>query len=161
MRTQRPDDTSPIGYPAVDPARAHGLRDAGRRRIVGATSLSAVGGTALAVAFGALFAQSTATAAATPAPQPVADVSVTTESVTAPPAAKATPAAVAPTPAVERSAPKRATVPRTPAPASRVSTAPATPPTVVTTTDAVAPPTQNPKATTSSPATTDASSGAT
>src|SRR5258706_14369100 len=65
MRTHRPDDmdaTGPIPLPG-----AH-LRDAGRRRITGATSWSAIGGAALAVTFGALFAQATANAEAEKAP---------------------------------------------------------------------------------------------
>src|SRR5262245_55874365 len=49
---------------AVDP------RAAGRRRIVGATTVSAVGGTALAVFFGSLFAQAFAAESA-PKPAPV------------------------------------------------------------------------------------------
>jgi hypothetical protein len=49
---------------AVDP------RAAGRRRIVGATTVSAVGGTALAVFFGSLFAQAFAAESA-PKPPPV------------------------------------------------------------------------------------------
>jgi hypothetical protein len=49
---------------AVDP------RAAGRRRIAGATTVSAVGGTALAVFFGSLFAQAFAEESA-PKPAPV------------------------------------------------------------------------------------------
>jgi hypothetical protein len=49
---------------AVDP------RAAGRRRIAGATTVSAVGGTALAVFFGSLFAQAFAAESA-PKPAPV------------------------------------------------------------------------------------------
>jgi hypothetical protein len=49
---------------AVDP------RAAGRRRITGATTVSAVGGTALAVFFGSLFAQAFAAESA-PKPAPV------------------------------------------------------------------------------------------
>ena len=50
---------------AVDP------RAAGRRRITGATTVSAVGGTALAVFFGSLFAQSFAEASAPTKAAPV------------------------------------------------------------------------------------------
>jgi hypothetical protein len=46
---------------AVDP------RAAGRRRVVGATTVTAVGGTALAVFFGSLFAQAFAAESAAPA----------------------------------------------------------------------------------------------
>ena len=50
---------------AVDP------RAAGRRRVVGATTVTAAGGTALAVFFGSLFAQAFAAESAAPKPAPV------------------------------------------------------------------------------------------
>ena len=53
---------------AVDP------RAAGRRRVVGATTVTAVGGTALAVFFGSLFAQAFAAESAAPKPAPAAPV---------------------------------------------------------------------------------------
>jgi len=53
---------------AVDP------RAAGRRRVVGATTVTAVGGTALAVFFGSMFAQAFAEEAAAPKPAPKAPV---------------------------------------------------------------------------------------
>ena len=53
---------------AVDP------RAAGRRRVVGATTVTAVGGTALAVFFGSLFAQAFAEESAAPKPPPTAPV---------------------------------------------------------------------------------------
>jgi hypothetical protein len=51
---------------AVDP------RAAGRRRVVGATTVTAAGGTALAVFFGSLFAQAFAAESAAPKPAPAA-----------------------------------------------------------------------------------------
>ena len=54
------------GAYAVDP------RAAGYRRVLGATSVTALGGTALAVFFGSLFAQAFAGAAARPSPRPAA-----------------------------------------------------------------------------------------
>ena len=86
MRIHRPDDmdaTGPIQLPG-----AH-LRDAGRRRITGATSWSAIGGAALAVTFGALFAQATANAEAEKAPSKPVTVANTEEAAetTAPAAA--------------------------------------------------------------------------
>jgi hypothetical protein len=56
------------GAYAVDP------RAAGRRRVVGATTVTAVGGTALAVFFGSLFAQAFAEESAAPKPAPTAPV---------------------------------------------------------------------------------------
>ena len=56
------------GAYAVDP------RAAGRRRVVGATTATAVGGTALAVFFGSLFAQAFAEESAAPKPAPAAPV---------------------------------------------------------------------------------------
>ncbi len=53
---------------AVDP------RAAGRRRVVGATTVTAAGGTALAVFFGSLFAQAFAAESAAPKPAPGAPV---------------------------------------------------------------------------------------
>jgi hypothetical protein len=53
---------------AVDP------RAAGRRRVVGATTVTAAGGTALAVFFGSLFAQAFAAESAAPKPAPAAPV---------------------------------------------------------------------------------------
>ena len=53
---------------AVDP------RAAGRRRVVGATTVTAAGGTALAVFFGSLFAQAFAADSAAPKPAPAAPV---------------------------------------------------------------------------------------
>jgi hypothetical protein len=53
---------------AVDP------RAAGRRRVVGATTVTAAGGTALAVFFGSLFAQAFAAESAAPKPTPAAPV---------------------------------------------------------------------------------------
>jgi hypothetical protein len=53
---------------AVDP------RAAGRRRVVGATTVTAVGGTALAVFFGSLFAQAFAEESAAPKTAPAAPV---------------------------------------------------------------------------------------
>ena len=53
---------------AVDP------RAAGRRRVVGATAVTAAGGTALAVFFGSLFAQAFAAESAAPKPAPAAPV---------------------------------------------------------------------------------------
>jgi hypothetical protein len=80
MRIQRPDDRSPR-------SRVH-VRDAGRRRITGATLCSALGGTALAVAFGAVFAQG-AVAAPAPSPVPVADSTAWTPTPPQPAAAPA------------------------------------------------------------------------
>jgi hypothetical protein len=79
---------------AVDP------RAAGRRRIAGATTVTAVGGTALAVFFGSLFAQAFAAESA-PKPAPVqAALTVpqkkTTHTAPKPPAAAPKPAAGAP-----------------------------------------------------------------
>jgi hypothetical protein len=53
---------------AVDP------RAAGRRRVLGATTVTAAGGTALAVFFGSLFAQAFAAESAAPKPAPAAPV---------------------------------------------------------------------------------------
>jgi hypothetical protein len=54
------------GAYGVDP------RAAGRRRVVGATSVTALGGTALAVFFGSLFAQAFAEESAAPKTAPAA-----------------------------------------------------------------------------------------
>jgi len=54
------------GAYGVDP------RAAGRRRVVGATSVTALGGTALAVFFGSLFAQAFAAESAAPKAAPAA-----------------------------------------------------------------------------------------
>jgi hypothetical protein len=77
---------------AVDP------RAAGRRRVVGATTVTAAGGTALAVFFGSLFAQAFAAESAAPKPAPVqAALSVPDEkNAPQPPAAAPQPAHGAP-----------------------------------------------------------------
>jgi len=77
---------------AVDP------RAAGRRRVVGATTVTAVGGTALAVFFGSLFAQAFAEEAAAPKAAPV-QAALTVPQKHATSDAKPTPPAAAPQPA--------------------------------------------------------------
>jgi len=79
---------------AVDP------RAAGRRRVVGATTVTAAGGTALAVFFGSLFAQAFAAESAAPKPAPAAPVqaalTVPEKNAPQPPAAAPQPAQGAP-----------------------------------------------------------------
>jgi hypothetical protein len=77
---------------AVDP------RAAGRRRIVGATTVSAVGGTALAVFFGSLFAQAFAAESA-PKPAPVQTALTVPDKPDAKHSAAPKPPAAAPKPA--------------------------------------------------------------
>jgi hypothetical protein len=73
--------------------RAADPRAAGRRRITGATAVSAAGGTALAVIFGSLFAQSFADAST---PTTAAPVKAAAEALTAPPKVKPHAATTAP-----------------------------------------------------------------
>ena len=75
---------------AVDP------RAAGRRRVVGATTVTAAGGTALAVFFGSLFAQAFAAESAAPKPAPAAPVQA---ALTVPDKSNHQPPAAAPQPA--------------------------------------------------------------
>ena len=63
---------------AVDP------RAAGRRRVVGATTVTAVGGTALAVFFGSLFAQAFAEESAAPKTAPAAPAAPVQAALTVP-----------------------------------------------------------------------------
>lgn len=83
---------------AVDP------RAAGRRRVAGATTVTAVGGTALAVFFGSLFAQAFAEEAAAPKTAPAAPAAPVQAALTVPEKhagsdAKPQPPAAAPRPA--------------------------------------------------------------
>ena len=80
------------GAYAVDP------RAAGRRRVVGATTVTAVGGTALAVFFGSLFAQAFAAESA-PKPAPVQAALTLPEKPGAKHSAAPKPPAAAPRPA--------------------------------------------------------------
>jgi hypothetical protein len=125
-----------------------GQRAAGRRRIAGATALSATGGAALALAFGVVFAQGSAAADAGKTPTGIAPAAAILP---------AKPAAQQPTgewPSHTESAPT--TVKKAPAKAAP-KTADKPAPVVETTTEAPQPPVEAPKAADTSHS--DASSG--
>src|SRR3954453_13076720 len=99
--------TSPHNRHALDRV---GQRAAGRRRIMGATAMTAAGGAALALTFGAVFAQGAAADTAAKSPAPPA----TTDDWVAPAALQQAPPAAHPTPsptAAPAQAPKKKAAP--------------------------------------------------
>ena len=110
--------TSPHNRHALDRV---GQRAAGRRRIMNTTAITAAGGAALALTFGAVFAQGAAADTAAKSPAPPA----TTDDWVAPAALQQAPAAAQPTTSpTPAPAPKKKAAPATPSPSPSPPPAP-------------------------------------